>query len=573
MTMEGTLRFENVVKTFGGTRALKGVSMDVHRGEVVALLGENGAGKSTLIKILGGIFKADSGQITIAGEPYRHRAQARGVRQSVAFIHQDLGLVEWMTVAENMSLPQGFAGRSWSGALGLIDWRKAEQQAQMALKLVGCDIDPTIRVHSLTRTEKSLVAIARALVVDCDFLVLDEPTASLPANEVERLFEAMRRLRARGVGMIYVSHRLDEIFRVADRVVVVRDGLKVGEKPVVETTAERIGRADRRPRHARRVSQGRIPARPSAPGAARCGDAGGGPGRFRCPQGRVARPCRPARRGPGGNRPRAVRRGSAPRRNHARRSDPGSLPRRARRCPPASASSPVTAWTESLAPSLSIRENAFLNPGAAGAQSVSCALAIGGGAPGHENGRICRLAAERPRPADRRPLGRQPAESRGRALARHRAAAAHRRRSDCRRRCRRQGGDLPADRAARWRRGSRSSSSPPISRRSPTSATARWCSTAVGSSRSWRGDALDDGSRDHRGLRLRSGLTAKKETKVMAINSIRSDALEPTRAELAGAFRRERLLRLLPVYGLPILTVAADHDVLASCCPRHSRPC
>ena len=129
MTMEGSLRFDNVVKSFGGTRALKGVSLRCRRGEVVALLGENGAGKSTLIKILGGIYKADSGQVTIGGEPYRHRAQARGERQSVAFIHQDLGLVEWMTVAENMGLAQGFAGRSWSGALGLIDWRKADAQA------------------------------------------------------------------------------------------------------------------------------------------------------------------------------------------------------------------------------------------------------------------------------------------------------------------------------------------------------------------------------------------------------------------------------------------------------------
>ena len=240
MAGEGTLRFEDVVKTFGGTRALKGVSLDVCRGEVVALLGENGAGKSTLIKILGGIFKADGGHITIGGEPYRHRAQARGERQSVAFIHQDLGLVEWMTVAENMSLPQGFSGRSWSGPLGLIDWRQAERQAETALKLVGCDIDPTMRVHSLSRTEKSLVAIARALVVDCDFLVLDEPTASLPADEVERLFDAVRRLRSRSVGMIYVSHRLDEIFRIADRVVVMRDGLKVGEKPVTETTPDEL---------------------------------------------------------------------------------------------------------------------------------------------------------------------------------------------------------------------------------------------------------------------------------------------------------------------------------------------
>ncbi|WP_018183806.1 sugar ABC transporter ATP-binding protein [Kaistia granuli] len=234
----GILRFDDVAKAFGGTRALKGVSFDVARGEVVALLGENGAGKSTLIKILGGIFRADSGHVTIGGEPYRHRARARGERQKVAFIHQDLGLVEWMTVAENMGLAQGFSGRG--GARGLIDWKSTEQRAATALELVGCDIDPTTRVHSLSRTEKSLVAIARALVVDCDFLVLDEPTASLPADEVERLFEAIRRLRARGVGMIYVSHRLDEIFRIADRVVVMRDGLKVGEKPVSETTPDEL---------------------------------------------------------------------------------------------------------------------------------------------------------------------------------------------------------------------------------------------------------------------------------------------------------------------------------------------
>jgi ribose transport system ATP-binding protein len=237
---EGVLSFDNIVKTFGGTRALKGVSMNVSRGEIVALLGENGAGKSTMIKILGGIVRADSGSVTIGGDAYRHRARARGERQSVAFIHQDLGLVEWMNVAENMSLAQGFSSRAWSGALGLIDWRQGERSAEAALKLVGCDVDPTLRVHSLTRTEKSLVAIARALVVDCDFLVLDEPTASLPADEVERLFEALRRLRARGVGMIYVSHRLDEIFRIADRVVVMRDGLKVGEKPVHATNADEL---------------------------------------------------------------------------------------------------------------------------------------------------------------------------------------------------------------------------------------------------------------------------------------------------------------------------------------------
>ncbi len=237
MDARAVLHFEEITKSFGGTRALKGVSLTIARGEVVALLGENGAGKSTLIKILGGIFKADKGSVTIGGEPYRHGAAARGQHRQVAFVHQDLGLVEWMTVAENMGLAQGFPGRS---TLGRIDWRDAERRASAALIAIGCDIDPSTRVHSLSRTEKSLVAIARALMVECDFLVLDEPTASLPADEVERLFEAVRRLRGRDVGMIYVSHRLDEIFRIADRVVVMRDGLKVGETRVADTTPDAL---------------------------------------------------------------------------------------------------------------------------------------------------------------------------------------------------------------------------------------------------------------------------------------------------------------------------------------------
>ncbi|HRO11414.1 sugar ABC transporter ATP-binding protein [Amaricoccus sp.] len=228
-----TLRFDNVAKTFGGTKALKGVSFDVRAGEIVALLGENGAGKSTLIKILGGIHRADSGEIVLDRPPGRDGAKP------VSFIHQDLGLVEWMTVAENVALAQGF-GRG--AGLGAIDWKTTARAAEAALALVGCDIDTETRVKSLSRTEKSLVAIARALATDCDFLVLDEPTASLPANEVERLFAVMRSLRERGVGMIYVSHRLDEIFRVADRVVVLRDGAVVGEGPVAEMTPEGLVR-------------------------------------------------------------------------------------------------------------------------------------------------------------------------------------------------------------------------------------------------------------------------------------------------------------------------------------------
>ena len=559
MTTEKSLRFENVVKTFGGTRALKGVSLDVHRGEVVALLGENGAGKSTLIKILGGIFKADSGQITIGGEPYRHRAHARGERQSVAFIHQDLGLVEWMTVAENMSLPQGFAGRGWSGALGLIDWRKAEQQALTALKLVGCDIDPTTRVHSLSRTEKSLVAIARALVVDCDFLVLDEPTASLPADEVERLFDAVRRLRARGVGMIYVSHRLDEIFRIADRVVVMRDGLKVGEKAVNETTPDElvsliVGRstldlfrkAEYQPGPVRVALRDVVT--PSA-----------GPVSFEVRQGELLGLV--GLRGAGQEEIGRALFGSAPHRGSITLD--GEAP---------DLSSPRAAlkagigliardrMEESLAPSLSIRENAFLNPGAAGRGLLS-PLSPSAEARQADETRanpwdcgptipICRSRACRAATSRRwwSAAGSSPgAVCWWPKIPPPASTSAPRRRST-------------GSSRARSRRGSRSSWSPPTSRRSRTSAIGRWCSTGAGSSRSSpapRSPPKRSSPRPPLQKRLE-----RKKGDVMSTNSIKSDALEPTRAELKDASAAEKLLRRLPVYGLPILTVVSDRAVL-----------
>jgi ribose transport system ATP-binding protein len=229
------LSFENVTKRFGGTTALRDVSLTLASGEILALLGENGAGKSTLIKSLAGIHSIDEGRILFKGEPYRHAPPKPKQKQKVAFIHQDLGLVEWMTVAENVGLAQGFSLRS-----GLISWRETENRAAAALKLVGCTFDPTKRVQDLSRTEKSLVAIARALAVEADVLVLDEPSASLPADEVERMFQVLRGLRQRGVGMIYVSHRLDEIFRLADRVAVLRDGQLVGVTRVKDTSPSEL---------------------------------------------------------------------------------------------------------------------------------------------------------------------------------------------------------------------------------------------------------------------------------------------------------------------------------------------
>ncbi len=223
------LEVRGATKQFGGTRALDGVDLTVSRGEIVALLGENGAGKSTLIKALAGVHALDAGSVLYAGQD----AGTALRRLPIAFIHQDLGLIEWMTVAENICLSLGYPRRR-----GLVDWAAARRRAARALQALGADIDPETRVQSLSRTEKSLVAISRALAAEAELLVLDEPTASLPADEVNRLFASLRRLKAAGVAMIYVSHRLDEVFEIADRMVVLRDGRMVGDRTVREATPE-----------------------------------------------------------------------------------------------------------------------------------------------------------------------------------------------------------------------------------------------------------------------------------------------------------------------------------------------
>ncbi len=224
------LSFQAVSKRFGGTQAVDDVSFDVGAGEIVALLGENGAGKSTLIKLLAGIYPADRGEMRFDGQPESTWRSSDRSRQPVAFIHQDLGLVEWMTVAENVALGMGYPRR-----FGLIDWRAAAAAARRVMARVGCDIDPERRVFSLTRAEKSLLAIGRALEVQARLLVLDEPSASLPMSDVERLFSVLRDLRRQGMAMIYVSHRLDEVMAISDRAAVMRDGKLVAVRETAGT--------------------------------------------------------------------------------------------------------------------------------------------------------------------------------------------------------------------------------------------------------------------------------------------------------------------------------------------------
>jgi ribose transport system ATP-binding protein len=228
VTTSPLLEISGLTKRFTATLALDHVDFDLRRGEVHALLGQNGAGKSTLIKILAGVYGPDSGNIHFEGRLLRPQFEA----SPIAFIHQDLGLVDWMTVAENVAVQTGYP----RNRLGLISWPKVRRAAHDALKTMGSDVDPEVAVSTLAAAERSLVAIGRALAIQSDILVLDEPTAALPESDVSRLLDALTRLRASGIGIIYVTHRLDEVFRIADRVTVLRDGRRVATVRVDETS-------------------------------------------------------------------------------------------------------------------------------------------------------------------------------------------------------------------------------------------------------------------------------------------------------------------------------------------------
>ena len=225
------VRVRGASKRFGATQALCDVDLDIQSGSVLALLGQNGAGKSTLIKVLAGVYTLDGGTVTVAGRPLGSAAADR----LISFLHQDLGLVPGLSVAENIALGAGYPRRA-----GLIGWRSARERAERGLAMIGCVVDPRSRVAELSRSDKSLVAIARALAVDAKVLVLDEPTASLPVDETHRLFTVLRRLRDDGLALVYVSHRLDEVFEIADRVAIMRDGCVVADTPIAATTPRQV---------------------------------------------------------------------------------------------------------------------------------------------------------------------------------------------------------------------------------------------------------------------------------------------------------------------------------------------
>jgi len=225
------VRIRGLGKLFGPTVALSGVDLDIERGSILALLGPNGSGKSTLIKILAGVHRADEGEVTVDGHPLGSHAASR----SMSFIHQDLGLVDWMTVAENIALVVGYQRRN-----GLISLRRSRESCAKALKIVAEHLDADARVADLVPAERSLVAIARALAARADLIALDEPTAGLPAADCARLFSILHALRDRGHAILYVTHRLDEVYKVADTFAVLRNGRLVSSGPLAERSPARL---------------------------------------------------------------------------------------------------------------------------------------------------------------------------------------------------------------------------------------------------------------------------------------------------------------------------------------------
>lgn len=236
------LSLENIRKSFGQVEVLHGVGMEVYAGEVVALLGENGAGKSTVSNIISGTILPSSGEMTWLGAPYAPANPREAIDAGVGMIHQELLLLPHLSIAENI-----FVGR-YPMKAGRVDRGEMERRAHAGLERLGLDISPRRTVHGLSTANQQLIEIAKALTLNARLLILDEPTAALGGEETKLLFDQIERLKSEGVGIIYISHRLEEIKQIADRVIVMRDGDKVREFDTaslpVRTIAETmVGRA------------------------------------------------------------------------------------------------------------------------------------------------------------------------------------------------------------------------------------------------------------------------------------------------------------------------------------------
>ncbi|WP_432349057.1 sugar ABC transporter ATP-binding protein (plasmid) [Shinella yambaruensis] len=237
-----TLSLRGIQKSYGPIKVLHGVDLDIHPGEVVALLGENGAGKSTLSNIISGTVQPSAGEMTWLGKPYAPANPRAAMDEGVGMIHQELKLLPKLSIAENV-----FVGR-YPMKSGRLDRKTMEDKARAGLQRLGLDVSPDRPVEGLSTGKQQLIEIAKALTLNARLLILDEPTAALGGEETQALFRQIERLKSEGVGIIYISHRLEEIRQITDRIVVMRDGAKVqefdrGDVPIRTIVEAMVGRS------------------------------------------------------------------------------------------------------------------------------------------------------------------------------------------------------------------------------------------------------------------------------------------------------------------------------------------
>lgn len=235
MKTEAILNINKLRKSFPGVIALNNISFSLKKGEVHVLLGENGAGKSTLVKILSGAYTKDSGEIIFDGNIIDIKNPKHAQEIGIGVIYQELNLIPHLTVAENI-----FLGREFSHSLGIIKAKKLFEESKKILSKLNVDINPNTLVSTLGTAQQQMIEITRALSLDSKILIMDEPTSSLTKNEIQTLFRTIRKLKEKGVSIIYISHRLEEIFEIGDSVTVLRDGNFVGTKFITETDQDEL---------------------------------------------------------------------------------------------------------------------------------------------------------------------------------------------------------------------------------------------------------------------------------------------------------------------------------------------
>ncbi|MDW7755323.1 MAG: sugar ABC transporter ATP-binding protein [Brevefilum sp.] len=229
--MQNILEVEQISKRFPGVQAVDDVSFSLRRGEILALIGENGAGKSTLMQILGGVQKQENGRVFIEGEQVTFSSANDAVDAGIAMVFQELSLVGGLSIAENI-----FANRQPIGWLNQIQWKKLNQKTEDVLRKFDLDLDPALPVKRLVMGQQQILEILKAITINPKVLILDEPTSSLTQSEIINLFEVIRNLQSQGMSIIYITHKLNEVFELADRVLVMRDGKKIGIREVSEVS-------------------------------------------------------------------------------------------------------------------------------------------------------------------------------------------------------------------------------------------------------------------------------------------------------------------------------------------------